>query len=162
MEIHLIWAQDFKGGIGKNGKLPWHLSEDLKNFKKITLNSTIIMGRKTWDSLPIKPLPKRKNIVLSRKKQNNIETYHTYEDCLDSLKNLDKVFIIGGRSIYKLFFHDADYLHITKVQIQGRNVNEFFPFNFDIINTKFTQQFEKKLSNQAVYSLWSKNKINNY
>ena len=63
MEVHLIWAQDQNGGIGIDGKLPWHISEDLKNFKKITLNSTIIMGRKTWDSLSIKPLPGRTNIV---------------------------------------------------------------------------------------------------
>ena len=60
MQIHLIWAQDQNGGIGKNGNLPWHISEDLKNFKKITFGSTIVMGRKTWDSLPIKPLPKRR------------------------------------------------------------------------------------------------------
>ena len=64
MKIHLIWAQDEKGGIGKNGQLPWHIIEDLKNFKLLTKNSTIIMGRKTWDSLPIKPLPERENIVL--------------------------------------------------------------------------------------------------
>ena len=68
MDIHLIWAQDENGGIGQDGKLPWHISEDLKNFKALTLNSTIIMGRKTWDSLPIKPLPNRKNIILSRTK----------------------------------------------------------------------------------------------
>ena len=71
MEIHLIWAQDKNGGIGKNGKLPWHVSEDLQNFKKIILNTHIVMGRKTWDSLPKKPLPKRNNIVLSSKKQCN-------------------------------------------------------------------------------------------
>ena len=65
MIIHLIWAQDNNGGIGLNGQLPWHISEDLKNFKKITSNSTIIMGRKTWDSLPKKPLPNRENIVMS-------------------------------------------------------------------------------------------------
>ena len=65
MEIHLIWAQDLNGGIGKDGKLPWHISEDLKNFKKITSNHPVIMGRKTWDSLPIKPLPNRRNIILS-------------------------------------------------------------------------------------------------
>ena len=62
MLIHLIWAQDAKSGIGKNGKLPWHISEDLINFKKLTLHSTILMGRKTWESLTKKPLPKRKNI----------------------------------------------------------------------------------------------------
>ena len=61
MEIHLIWAQDQNGGIGEEGQLPWHISEDLKKFKSLTMNSTIIMGRKTWDSLPTKPLPKRKN-----------------------------------------------------------------------------------------------------
>ena len=79
MDIHLIWAQDSNAGIGKNGKLPWHVTEDLKNFKKITLNSTIIMGRKTWDSLPIKPLPNRRNIVLSSSKQEGVTTFNSYE-----------------------------------------------------------------------------------
>ena len=156
MEIHLIWAQDFQGGIGKNGKLPWHIPEDLKNFKKLTLGSTIIMGRKTWDSLPVKPLPKRKNIVLSSQKQNCVETYYSYNDCINSLKKIDKVFIIGGRSVYKLFFNDADYLHITQIQIKEEGINEFFPFSFDIINTKFKQKFEQKLCDEGIYSFWSK------
>ena len=56
MKIHLIWAQDSNGGIGINNELPWHISEDLKNFKSLTKNFAIIMGRKTWDSLKIKPL----------------------------------------------------------------------------------------------------------
>ena len=76
MEIHLIWAQDINGGIGKDGKLPWHLSEDLKNFKKITSGYPVIMGRKTWDSLPIKPLPNRRNIILSNSKFKNLEVYN--------------------------------------------------------------------------------------
>ena len=86
IEVHLIWAQDDNGGIGINGELPWHISSDLKNFKKITLNSTIIMGRKTWDSLPIKPLPKRKNIVLSTKKQNDVTTYNSYKECINNIQ----------------------------------------------------------------------------
>ena len=162
MEIHLIWAQDFQGGIGKNGKLPWHISEDLKNFKKLTLESTIVMGRKTWDSLPIKPLPQRNNIVLSSQKQNGVETYHSYDDCINSLRKIDRVFIIGGRSIYQLFFNDADYLHITQIQIKEEGINEFFPLSFDIIKTKFKKKFEQRLCDEAIYSLWSKNKINNY
>ena len=85
MEIHLIWAQDQNGGIGQNGKLPWHISEDLKNFKSLTINSTIIMGRKTWDSLPIKPLPNRKNIILSRKKQLGDFTYSSFEECIEKI-----------------------------------------------------------------------------
>ena len=83
MEIHLIWAQDNNGGIGLNGKLPWHISEDLKNFKKITSNSTIIMGRKTWDSLPIKPLPNRENIVMSSDNIKNVISFNSYERCVE-------------------------------------------------------------------------------
>ena len=86
MDIELIWAQDQNGGIGKDGKLPWHISEDLQNFKKITSGSPIIMGRKTWESLPFKPLPNRRNIVLSSKQLDNIETYRSIDDCI---KNLD-------------------------------------------------------------------------
>ena len=97
MQIHLIWAQDENGGIGKEGKLPWHISEDLKNFKKLTLNSTILMGRKTWESLPIRPLPKRRNIVLSHKETTNVECYTTIEECVDRLDNegFDKTIILS-------------------------------------------------------------------
>ena len=159
MEIHLIWAQDSNGGIGANGKLPWHVAEDLINFKSLTINSTVIMGRKTWESLPIKPLPKRNNIVLSSKKQDNVETYHSFEDCLDicKKKRLNKIFIIGGRSIYNLFFKYADFLHITNIHLENLNINEFFPISDKIINKKFNKCSEKKLSNSATYSFWVKN-----
>ena len=68
MNIQLIWAQDTNAAIGKDGTLPWHYSEDLKNFKKLTINSPIIMGRKTWESLPDghRPLDDRINIVLTQ------------------------------------------------------------------------------------------------
>ena len=137
MEVHLIWAQDEKGGIGKNGKLPWHVSEDLKNFKKITLDSTIIMGRKTWESLPIKPLPKRENIVLSKTLNADILIFKSYKDCLYNLKKryVSKVFVIGGRSMYELFFDKADFLHITNIKLLENGINEFFPIsNGDIIS----------------------------
>ena len=158
IEIHLIWAQDDNGGIGINGKLPWHISNDLKNFKKITLNSTIIMGRKTWDSLPIKPLPKRTNIVFSSNKQKNVTTYNSYEECIKNLQkdNIKKIFIIGGRSIYKLFFNDAHYLHITNVNLIKNEINEFFPISFNDIKSKFNKISTNKLSDEASYSLWEK------
>jgi len=85
MKIHLIWAQDQNGGIGKDGKLPWNISEDLKNFKKLTLNSTILMGKHTWESLPIKPLPNRKNIVLSSQNMPEVESYSSIEECVEKL-----------------------------------------------------------------------------
>ena len=158
MKVHLIWAQDKNGGIGCNGKLPWHVSSDLKNFKDLTLNSTIIMGRKTWDSLPKKPLSDRKNIVLSSIKQGKAETFHTYNECLNTLKgnNTDKIYIIGGRSLYKLFFNIADYLHITKIQILESKVNEYFPISMDEIENKFNQTSEKILSDNAIYTFWIK------
>ena len=158
MEIHLIWAQDFKGGIGKNGQLPWHISEDLKNFKKITLNSTIIMGRKTWDSLPFKPLPKRRNIVLSSSDVSNIEVYHNIEDCIRILKkeSIPKIFIIGGASIYKAFFNYATHLHITLINIASKDVDTFFPIDLNTIKNSFNKQNQKQLSEFAEYSCWIK------
>ena len=158
MEIHLIWAQDVNRGIGKNGKLPWHISEDLKNFKNLTINSTILMGRKTWDSLPIKPLPNRRNIVLSHNTISNIETYEDYKVCINTLnqENLDKAFIIGGASIYKLFFQYADYLHITFVDLINKEIDTFYPFSMDEIKNQFYQESKKKLNDIATYTLWSK------
>jgi len=158
MEIHLIWAQDLNGGIGKDGNLPWYISEDLKNFKNLTLNSTIVMGRKTWDSLPVKPLSKRRNIVLSHTDQKNVETYQSYNECIGVLKkdNVDKIFVIGGRSIYKLFFNSADYLHLTKINLLEPGVNEFFPIPMHSINKNFKQIFEKKIASSAIYTFWIK------
>ena len=159
MEVHLIWAQDKNGGIGKNGKLPWHISEDLKNFKRITLNSTIIMGRKTWESLPVKPLPNRENIILSKTLDIDILTFKTYEDCIDNLdnSNVSKVFIIGGRSMYKLFFNKADYLHITNIDLLESGINEFFPISYNDIISRFKKIDSIKLNEVAEYTLWSKN-----
>ena len=156
MEIHLIWAQDENGGIGKKGKLPWYISEDLKNFKKLTSNSTIIMGRKTWESLPIQPLPNRQNIVLSSTKQKNVETHHSFKECVNKIKNnnIDKVFIIGGRSIYKLFFKDANFLHITKINIIKLGIDEFFPFSMNDINKNFKLVSKSLLSKDAEYNFW--------
>ena len=156
MKIHLIWAQDHNGGIGVSGQLPWYIPEDLKNFKQLTLNSTIIMGRKTWESLPIQPLPKRNNIVLSSTKQKDVITFHTFEKCIDTLQKQEKVFIIGGRSIYKLFFNIADYLHISFINIVNNEENEFFPFDIQSINNKFQKKDEKELSHTAQYTYWEK------
>lgn len=158
MEIHLIWAQDYNGGIGKNGQLPWHVPEDLKNFKKITVNSTIIMGRKTWDSLPFKPLPKRRNIVLSHTLIENVEVYHDIKICIDHLKEqlIPKIFIIGGSSIYKLFFNYSTHLHITYINVHSENIDTFFPFDHNTIKENFVKNNTLQLSNTAQYTHWIK------
>jgi len=158
MEIHLIWAQDKNGGIGENGKLPWHISEDLKNFKKITLNSPIIMGRKTWDSLPLKPLPNRRNIIFSTNIHNSLETYRSIKECIESLEkdNINKIFIIGGRSMYELFFDQATYLHITFIKIIESEINEFFPIPLKKIENSFHKISKKVLSQDALYTFWER------
>ena len=158
MEINLIWAQDLDGGIGKKGQLPWHISEDLQNFKKITIDSVIIMGRKTWESLPFKPLPNRRNIVLSSSKIPNVEAYHSIDDCLASLEKelVPRIFIIGGAAIYKSFFSYASYLHITFVNMESDNIDTFFPISMKEIENCFTKNINQKLSKDATYTLWSK------
>ena len=160
MEVHLIWAQDENGGIGHDGKLPWHIPEDLKNFKSITLNSVIIMGRKTWESLPFKPLPGRRNIVLSKTKKIDTETYTNLDKCLNQLKNekIEKIFVIGGRSIYQLFYNIADYLHITNVKLINKNINEFFPISAKKFKENFKQISRVDLNQNANYEIWKRKK----
>jgi len=158
MEIHLIWAQDKNGGIGYKGQLPWHIPEDLQNFKKLTLNSTILMGRKTWESLPIKPLPKRRNIVLTRKKKLEVESYQSIEECLTKLKNdnTDKLYIIGGSKIYNSFIDKADQLHITLIDEKTKNIDTIFPLTIDQFKKKFEKINENKLTKNVTYSNWCK------
>ena len=158
MEIHLIWAQEPNGGIGRNGKLPWHISEDLKNFKKITLNYPILMGRKTWDSLPIKPLPNRRNIILSSKPIDSIEVYHNIENTIKKLADdsISKIFVIGGSSIYEQFFDDATHLHITLINLNSKNLDTFFPVSLKTIKKNFIKHSTQKLSDVASYNLWIK------
>ena len=158
MKIHLIWAQDNNGGIGKNNKLPWHIPEDLINFKKITLNNTILMGRKTWESLPKKPLPNRRNIVLSSKEINGVESYTSIESCLESLKddNLTELFVIGGKTIYKNFFHHADILHITFINKKIVGIDTYFPIKIDEIKKIYTMTDETPLTDQCIYTKWGK------
>jgi len=154
MVIHIIWAQDNNSGIGKNDKLPWHIPEDLKNFKNITKNNTIIMGRKTWDSLPIKPLPNRKNIVLSRKKIKNVECYNSITNCLKSIESENNVFIIGGGEIYKQFFDYAKYLHITFIDSVNDDIDTFFPISMDVIKENYIEKEFKYIADKVKYSCW--------
>ena len=154
MKIHLIWAQDINGGIGKNNKLPWYIPQDLKNFKKITLDKIIIMGRRTWESLPTKPLPKRRNIVLTNNQIDNIECYSSITNCMDELKFEKEVYIIGGATLYMEFIKLAQFLHITFVNIEDKEIDTFFPCSMEFIKQKFYNIDSKILSNNSTYTLW--------
>ena len=158
MKIHLIWAQDENGGIGKDGKLPWHISEDLKNFKRLTSGSTILMGRNTWESLPIRPLPERRNIVLSSKEIPDVECYMSAEECIETLDGdgIEKLFVIGGRTVYRNFIHRANKLHITRVNEITQGIDTYFPVTMLKIKKEFEKINETELSKKAIYTQWIK------
>ncbi len=121
--------------IGKDNKLLWHISEDLKHFKTLTLGQTVVMGENTWYSLPKHPLPNRKNIVLSHNEDLVIDganVFSSIDDFLDFVKTEEKVFIIGGASIYSQFIDIVDTMYITRVDMDFE-ADTFFPDIYDQI-----------------------------
>lgn len=115
--ISIVVAIDNNKAIGKNNQLLWHLPNDLKFFKRITSGHTVIMGRKTYDSIG-KPLPNRRNIVITR--QNNLkiegtEICNSLEQALENCSNEEEVFIIGGAEIFKQALSITDKVYLTKV-----------------------------------------------
>ena len=104
--------------IGKDNDLIWHLPDDLKHFKRHTAGKTIIMGRKTWDSLGGRPLPNRRHIVITRTEgfqANGAEVVHSLEEAVALAKTEEEVFIVGGAQIYALSLPMIDVLEITEV-----------------------------------------------
>jgi len=115
--------------LGKNNRLLCHLPADLKRFKAITTGYPVIMGDKTWESLPIKPLPNRRNIVITLNKEavyHSCEIVHTIDDAIDIVKNEEKAFIIGGATIYKLFIDKIETLYLTRIDAEF-DADVFFP-----------------------------------
>ncbi len=135
MKLAIIAAIGKNRVIGKSGKLPWHISEDLKRFKRLTTGHAVLMGRKTWASLG-KPLPHRRNVVLSTASLPGVECYSTIKDALEALKDQDKVFIIGGAAIYSEFLDKADELFLTFVD-QEIDGDAYFPPYEQILRQKF-------------------------
>lgn len=127
--IHIIVAAGKRGEIGYKNQLLCHLSADLKHFKELTTGHTVLMGRKTWDSLPKKPLPNRRNIVISRNgslQLDGAEVFTSPEEALETVKTGEEVFIIGGEQIYQLFVNKTDIIHLTRIQAEFE-ADAFFP-----------------------------------
>ncbi len=127
--IAIIVAVSEDLGIGKDNDLLWNISEDLKRFKRLTMGNTVIMGKKTWESLPRKPLPGRKNIVLTDTPGEDINlatTAFSIEDALGKCDMGKEVFIIGGGTVYRQFMPLADRLYITHVHMKAP-ADVFFP-----------------------------------
>ena len=127
MKISLVVARSRNYVIGRNNQLPWRLPADLQYFKKITLGKTIVMGRKTFESIG-RPLPGRRNIVISRDKNKHVvgvELFNSIDAVLKALKN-DEVMVIGGADLYQQFLPLANciYQTIVDVELEG---DAFFP-----------------------------------
>lgn len=137
MKITLIAAMDDNFGIGRDGKLPWHNKYDLQHFKDYTQGKVCLMGRKTWDSLPVKPLPNRECVVISTKAQELQEECKDEITCflrskgqLDSLNSIftppEELCIIGGASIYEQFLPHATHMVLTHINGEY-GCDTFFP-----------------------------------
>ncbi len=127
MDINLIWAQAHNRVIGMNGTMPWHLPEDLAHLKRATLGATVIMGRKTWESIPPKfrPLPGRINIVISRQVDFlasqvgiDLQTVASLEDALDMASQHSDVWVIGGAQIYAQALPLANKIIVTEIDAE--------------------------------------------
>ncbi len=132
--ISIIVAIARNYAIGKDNQLLWHLSDDLKRFKELTTGHTIIMGKKTFESLPVKPLPNRKSIVITDNKNETINgcvMAYSIDEAIEKADPISENFVIGGGSIYKQFLHIADKLYLTIVH-KDFDADTFFPeINFD-------------------------------
>lgn len=120
MMVGLIWAEARGGVIGAGGGMPWHVPEDLAHFKEVTLGAPVIMGRRTWDSLPerFRPLPGRENIVVTRQQDWTAEGARRAGSVQAAVRGLDRVWVIGGAEIFAQVIADADRLEITELDLE--------------------------------------------
>ena len=128
--VSIIVAIAQNNAIGKDNQLLYYLPNDLKRFKQLTTGHTIIMGRKTFDSLPKGALPNRRNIVLSRNKRLTFpgaERFSSLQEALENCNDDEQVFIIGGASVYREALPLADRLCITHIEAMPDEADVFFP-----------------------------------
>jgi dihydrofolate reductase len=120
MRLNLIYARARNGVIGRDNAMPWHLPEDLAHFKRMTLGCPVLMGRKTWDSLParFRPLPGRVNAVLTRDEnfnENGTQRFTSMEKALSSLSHHPEVWVMGGAQVYAQAQHLAQRVVATEI-----------------------------------------------
>jgi len=127
-----LLAMDRNGLIGKDGALPWHLPADLRYFKKVTMGHSIVMGRKTFESIG-KPLPGRENIILTKNTDYHAEgcqIFHHPEEVMSYLSGNPLWFIIGGSGVFKSFYPLVERLYLTRIDAEFEG-DTYFDFNPD-------------------------------
>lgn len=162
MNISFVVAAATNNAIGKDGKMPWHLPNDMKHFKNVTWGMPVIMGRKTFESLG-KVLPGRKNIVISRSPGWNVEGtigVQKIDDALFVAKNTDakEVMVIGGGEIYKTLFDKASRIYLTRVEAEPE-ADTFFPSldpkEWHLVSQKNHEADEKNAYNYS-FQIWER------
>jgi dihydrofolate reductase len=142
MKLAIIAAIGKNRVIGKGGKLPWHISDDLKRFKRLTTGHTVLMGRRTWESLG-RSLSNRRNVVITSTPIPGAETYPTIDAALTALAAQEKVFVIGGAQIYAAVLDRADELYLTFVDqiVEG---DAYFPPYEALLSSRFKEVLREK------------------
>lgn len=151
--IRFVVAASDNGVIGRDNTLIWHLPADLKWFKEKTTGFPVIMGRKTFESVG-RPLPNRRNIIITRDSSYNkegIETVTTKEQAISLCENEERISIIGGGEIYRLFMDDADEIYLTRVH-QTFDGDTFFPTPDDSWELTFEDYHEPDEKNKIPFS----------
>ena len=168
--ISAIVAVDNNWGIGYNGDLLEHIPEDLKYFKELTTGHIVVMGRKTWNSLPIKPLPNRFNVIITRNpkrshdflNENSIYMSLDLQETINLMKdpfNHKEKFVIGGGTIYEKLLPFCDRVYVTKIYKDHENVDTYFP-NLDESDEWAPTVCENLLThNDLIYQFWQYDRI---
>lgn len=151
LPLTIIAAIGNNNEIGKNGNLIWHIPDDLKHFKTLTMGADIIMGRKTWESLPRRPLPGRRNIVISSNPSFNPDggvKASSIEEAIELTKG-NEAFIIGGESVYRAALPLADKLEITHIMESDGNADTWFP-EISQKEWELTAESEQKITPEGI------------
>lgn len=144
--ISIIVAAAQNLAIGRDNDLLWHLSDDLKRFKSLTTGHTVIMGRRTYESLPKKPLPKRRNIVLTHSSgfaAEGVDVAHTLQQALDMVRDGEECFVMGGATLYEQFMPYAQRIYVTWVYCDF-DADVYFP-KIDFSVFRLVSQTERQL-----------------
>jgi dihydrofolate reductase len=150
--IALIYAQSENGVIGRDNDLPWHLPEDLKHFKRLTTGHTIVMGRKTFDSIG-RALPNRRSVIMTRQPDfaaEGCDVVGSWEEALEATRNEPLVFVIGGAGVFQVAMPQAERVHRTMVHatIPGDVVLEDLnPAEWDLVSSEEFEADERHAHN---------------
>ena len=141
--ISIIVAIASNNAIGKDNQLLWHIPDDLKRFKKLTTGHTIVMGKRTFESLPLRPLPNRRSVVITDIPGEQIEgciMAYSIDDAIRKMEPGAENFIIGGGSVYRQFLPLADKLYLTLVE-KDFEADTYFPeIDFSLWDTEFSEE----------------------